>query len=232
MSDTAAKINIISQRARKNWLLSYGDMITLLITFFIMLIILRAGNASKIHNWVDQRITESSTELGQVIREQDFKGISLVRDTKGIHLLLQAETMFDQGSADPKVNLQPFLNVLGASIKNISIFRLESDPTNREFLRELESVGYEWSAEVRIEGHTDNVPLLPGSDFRDNWELSAARAQSILKILQKTSRLPESDFAVAGYGEYQPLTSNDTAIGQAQNRRVEVIITASLVKTQ
>lgn len=222
----------ISHRARRNWLLSYGDIITLLITFFIMLIIVRAGNVSKIHSWVNQKISESGRELEQVIRDEKLSGIKVIRDTKGIHLILQAETMFDQGSAEPKADLRSFLNVLGSSIRNISIFKLETDPKNKFFLRELESAGYSWNTEVRIEGHTDNVPLLPGSDFRDNWELSAARAQSILKALQETSELPESRFAVAGYGEYHPLTANTSASGRAQNRRVEIIITASLVKVQ
>ncbi|NOZ75610.1 MAG: flagellar motor protein MotB [FCB group bacterium] len=231
MSNTAA-MERISHRARRNWLLSYGDMITLLITFFIMLIIVRAGNASKIHSWVNQKISESGQELEQIIRDEGLAGITITRDTKGIHLILQAETMFDQGSAEPKPGLHPFLNVLGASIRNVSIFKLDRDPQNRSLLRELESAGYIWNTEVRIEGHTDDVPLLPGSDFRDNWELSAARAQSILKVLQKISGLPESRFAVAGYGEYHPLVENTSASNRAQNRRVEIIITASLVKTQ
>ncbi len=222
----------ISKRARRNWLLSYGDMITLLITFFIMLIIVRAGNASKIHAWVNQKLTESSQELEKVIQEEGFTGIKLLRDTKGVHLILQAETMFDQGSAEPKAELQSVLNILGASIKNMSIFKLENDPRNQDLLQELKSVGYIWSTEVRIEGHTDNIPLLPGSDYRDNWELSAARAQSILKALQKISGLPESQFAVAGFGEYHPLAKNSTPANRAQNRRVEIIITASLVKQQ
>ncbi|RMF09400.1 MAG: hypothetical protein D6762_03775 [Candidatus Neomarinimicrobiota bacterium] len=225
-------INKIARRARRNWLLSYGDMITLLITFFIMLIIVRAGNVSRIHAWVNSQISEAADELVDVVEREGLEGIQIRRDTKGIHLILETTNMFDEGKALPKPGLRSLLNVLGPAIQNLSLFRMPQLPEHRQLIQELAAAGFIWNTEVRIEGHTDNVPLLPGSEYRDNWELSAARAQSILKILQKTSRLPESQFAVAGYGEYRPLTANQSGQQRARNRRVEIIITASLVKKQ
>ncbi|HAE87681.1 TPA: hypothetical protein DCG86_06630 [Candidatus Marinimicrobia bacterium] len=99
-------------------------------------------------------------------------------------------------------------------------------------LRELRENGLAWHVEIRIEGHTDNVPLGPNVRFRDNWELSAARAQSVMRILHQETEIPEEHFAVAGFGEFRPVASNETESGRNRNRRVEIYIDASIQKIQ
>jgi chemotaxis protein MotB len=76
---------------------------------------------------------------------------------------------------------------------------------------------------VRLEGHTDAVPI-HNARYRSNWELSSARGVTMLEILTVHFHVPESRLSVGGYAETVPITSNDTPEGRAQNRRVDVVI--------
>jgi len=80
--------------------------------------------------------------------------------------------------------------------------------------------------EFQVAGHTDNVPIT-SKKFPSNWELSTARAVSVVKFLQEMGVKPTS-LSAAGYSEYQPTTSNDTDSGKAQNRRIEIILMPNL----
>ncbi len=76
---------------------------------------------------------------------------------------------------------------------------------------------------VGIEGHTDNVPI-KYSGWKSNWELSAARAMSVLHHLVDSQGVEPHRLAATGYGEYRPVDSNDTVEGRQKNRRVEIVI--------
>lgn len=83
---------------------------------------------------------------------------------------------------------------------------------------------------LRIEGHTDNVPIHTAR-FANNWELSTARATQLIQLLITKYGIPPSHLSAAGYGEFHPVTSNSTPDGRAQNRRLDVVILAPLPST-
>jgi chemotaxis protein MotB len=218
--------------ARQGWLLSYGDMITLLITFFIMMISIRAGDVSRVHAWVDAQLSRAAQELRAMVSTNGTRGLSVQHDSYGVRITIQDENMFDPGSAEPNARLLTYLSWLSETIQNLELLRFRDSPELQAWVAEFRRHGLEWNVEIRVEGHTDDVPLIQGSDYRDNWELSAARAQVVMRILQEYTGLPEAMFAVAGYGEHHPLRANRSAIDRSQNRRVEIIISASLVRRQ
>jgi chemotaxis protein MotB len=76
---------------------------------------------------------------------------------------------------------------------------------------------------VRVEGHTDNVPIRSGT-FKSNWDLSTARATEIVKSLIDRYNFEPALLSAAGYGEYHPIAPNSTAAGRAQNRRVDLVV--------
>jgi len=78
---------------------------------------------------------------------------------------------------------------------------------------------------IRVEGHTDNVPV-HASTWTSNWDLSAARALAVVRVLQEKGVDP-TRLAAAGYGEYQPIASNDTPEGKSLNRRIEIVLAAA-----
>lgn len=99
-------------------------------------------------------------------------------------------------------------------------------PKSRDAIDRLAGILKQRPENLRIEGHTDNVPI-HNSRFASNWELSTSRATSLVQLFITRYELPPSRLSAAGYGEFHPVTENGTAAGRSQNRRVDVVILAS-----
>ena len=83
--------------------------------------------------------------------------------------------------------------------------------------------GIDWV--IQVDGHTDDVPLVAGAQFRDNWELSQARALSVVRYMIDALGLPPDRLSANGFGQYQPINPADTPEARAQNRRIELKFT-------
>jgi chemotaxis protein MotB len=112
---------------------------------------------------------------------------------------MMGEATFDTGKADLKSNFLPLLLKIGEVLGKTR-------------------------GEIIIAGHTDNVPLA-GGHFGSNLGLSMARAGSVAEFLLRSSTIDPKRLSTMGFGEYRPLTTNDTAEGRQKNRRVEIILT-------
>ena len=110
------------------------------------------------------------------------------------------------------------------------MFLSGTDALNKEgieTLKTLSEVLEKYPARnICIEGHTDNVPIGPKikEKYATNWELSTARAISVMNYMAKNFKLDQSIMSVRGYGSFRPLASNDTDQGKAKNRRVVIVI--------
>lgn len=138
--------------------------------------------------------------LQQLVTQQAglSASVALRQEARGVVLQLNDTLLFDSGSS----TLRPAAR------------------------RELATLAQELSRlkqPLRIEGHTDNVPVR-GSGYTSNWDLSAARATSVLRFLLDATNLPPVGFSVAGYGEFRPIAPNASASGRAKNRRVDIVI--------
>jgi chemotaxis protein MotB len=129
--------------------------------------------------------------------------VALHRESEGLVISLQEFGFFDSGSATIKPESVSALDRI-ASILAIRTYRL------------------------RIEGHTDNVPIHTAT-MASNWELSTARATELVRLLILRHRFAPERLAAAGYAEYHPVASNLTAAGRAQNRRVDIVILGAQV---
>jgi chemotaxis protein MotB len=78
---------------------------------------------------------------------------------------------------------------------------------------------------IRVDGHTDDQQIAPGGEFDSNWELSQARALSVVLYMTEELGIPPNRLAAAGFGEYRPIATNETPQGRAQNRRIELKLT-------
>jgi chemotaxis protein MotB len=78
---------------------------------------------------------------------------------------------------------------------------------------------------IRVDGHTDDVPLSGAGEFSDNWELSQGRALSVVRYMQESLGFPPERLAATGFGEYRPVAAGDDAAARAQNRRIELKLT-------
>lgn len=119
-------------------------------------------------------------------------------DQRGLWVRLQTDgVLFDSGSAALRAEGERLLTPVSATLRRLP------NP-------------------VRVEGHTDSVPIAT-SIFPSNWELSGARAAAVVRKLERGG-LPGSRLEVSGFGESQPISTNDTAAGRAANRRVDVLV--------
>ena len=147
-----------------------------------------------------QELQQTKTELENKLSEEiKNKQVRLAMEKKGLVITFVAEVLFDSGKAKLRKDSLPILDKVAKILeKNV--------PNNN----------------IGIEGHTDNQPI-KYSGWKSNWELSAARALSVLHYLEKEG-IPPKRLSAIGYGEYRPVASNDTKEGKQLNRRVEIVI--------
>ncbi|GAB1583237.1 peptidoglycan -binding protein [Phyllobacterium phragmitis] len=133
----------------------------------------------------------------------DRENIRIVGD----RFVFQSEVLFPTGSADINPAGQDELKKLAGALIEL----------NKEIPEDINWV-------LRVDGHTDNVPLAGTGRFRDNWELSSARATAVVKFLIANG-VPANRLVAAGFGEYQPLDPADTPEARSRNRRIELKLT-------
>ena len=222
------------------WLGTYGDMITLMLCFFVMLY-----NPSEVDVTQMATITQSlqmqeteTTSGGLSLSAGQLSDLgnninSLPSLEKGKSLGMakkKAVSLFAPDVKSNKITITSDERGLIITLLSDNFFEEGSAELNINDTREtlLRLADFFRSDELkdrrfRIEGHTDNTPVAENSIFPSNWELSATRAINVLHYLADYG-VRENDFSVAGYSDTRPKFSNDTAEGRAYNRRVDIII--------
>ena len=97
-------------------------------------------------------------------------------------------------------------------------------PAAKKIMSNIAEVNKKGNSNIKVTGHTDNVPLLFGSQYRDNWDLAAARAASVVQNLQETNVIDAKRLIATSKGETQPIANNQTRQGRSKNRRIEIEI--------
>ena len=222
-----------SQEYINRWVLSYADFITMLLALFMVMYAMSqmdVNNAQKylskaftkekeqnlvqkpeeklkqkLHN-ADKSIDKDSKDFEEIkqliVSDKNLSnGLTLKQETRGLIIRLNDAVLFDPGSDIIKNNARATLDKLAIILNGIK------NP-------------------VRIEGHTDNIPIKT-SKFPSNWELSTARSINIVVYLMKNHQIDPKRLSAVGYGEYMPLTSNTTAENRAVNRRVDIVVLSS-----
>jgi chemotaxis protein MotB len=139
-------------------------------------------------------------ELKVALRQEIDKGLVAVeRDEDKVIITVGAGGAFASGSAD-----------------------LTTEAI--EIMDRIASVNANGKSEITVSGHTDDVPLIFGSRYRDNWDLAAARSASVVQALSADGLISNNRLEAISYGESRPVETNDTAAGRAKNRRIEIEI--------
>lgn len=236
------------------WMVTYSDMVTLILVFFILLfsfsqvdlvkfeavsesfrnrvifdfypspVPMEYPSESTTHQIKEETISGKEKDIGANENEKDSLTelmnnvetflnahdlndvVSANRTERGVVLVLQERVLFDSGKADILDSGKPFLNEIGTLLMEI--------PNH-----------------VKVEGHTDSRPI---SNYRypSNWELSGARAGSVIRYLIDQHGFDESRFSIAGYGDTRPLVPNNSVENWQQNRRVEIVILEESVENE
>lgn len=184
------------------WAITYGDMMSFLMIFFMILFAFYSSkniNSQFSMKGLEDTFGRDSEITSALFSKNGIQQIAKVEiSANKININFSDPILFDPGSDHLREASMPHLKKLAA------VFNELPNP-------------------VQIEGHTDNRPLGRSSHFKSNWELSSARAFSVLQFFMKAGVAPEKLSAV-GYGEFKPIKSNDTPEGRNANRRIEVNI--------
>ncbi|MDX1352786.1 MAG: OmpA family protein [Thiomicrorhabdus sp.] len=225
-------MNVVMERAKSAWLLAFGDVVTLLITFFIMTIAMNKGEITKIEKWIDLQINQSYLVLEQEVEQQQLEVIKVKRTARGVLLTIQSENAFQSGQFMPTAQLQSELKAIGPILAKTPLLNIEQSEENRFVIQKAKEEGLTWFSEVVVEGHTDNDKIDPRSRLRNNFFLSTLRAQAVMETLYEYSGLPANLFSVSGFGQWHPIAANGSPEDKRLNRRVNILIRANFQNDQ
>lgn len=231
---------------RERWVLPYADFVTVLLCFFIVLYSLSSVDAEKfaalarsLHHAMGGRgsvlIEAPDASLGPEERfpmELD-KGFIRVSDTTFLAQMApiqkQVQELVDEAGLTAQVEMTTEERGLVISVQDTVLFVTGSadlTPSARDIMGKLGLILLQTSNYIRIEGHTDNVPINTPR-FPSNWELSVARSTSVVRYLIARHNFPPGRLSATGYGEYRPKDTNDTVQGRQKNRRVDFVVLSS-----
>jgi chemotaxis protein MotB len=222
----------------ETWLIPYADLLTLLLALFIVLFAASSINKSK----YETIMASFKSELTGTKIEDNRKGLNPTPSSQKVQKLMPPQTQPNkspkivQNPADAEFNqlkqklqavvtLQESKRGIEVTLKEVILFDSgKADLKERSFqtLDGLVGLINTVSNPISIEGHTDNVPII-SSTYPSNWELSSARAASVLHYFQ-TKNIAPSRMQFTGYGEYKPLFPNDNDVHRQANRRVTIVI--------
>jgi len=233
----------------ERWLVSYADFITLLFAFFVVLYASAQVDNKKIAQ-VSAAIEGGFQQLGAfsgsgtvLLPSPEQKAgtpppsnvIDLANGSKGggyspdVNLLKkQLEEALGEEIKKHEIEMRVTPEGLVVSLREVGFFN-SGDATllvdGQNTLTRIAGVLNEKGFHVRVEGHTDNMPIHT-SRFRSNWELSTARATEVVSLLIEKHGFDPSQISAAGYSQYRPIASNDTEEGRQSNRRVDLVVVA------
>ena len=222
----------------ERWVISYADLVTLLLGFFIIMYATSKVDAEKFKVFssglseafnvpVREGAPSGSPILdgGLGVAPGGLDSRQLQRDYEEIRrdVLREAEKA-GTGNMQVRVEREPDRVVI--RLTNNLVFNSASAEIRPEARPALDAAAAALTRlpnQISIEGHTDNVPV--GTErYPTNWELSSARATAVLRYLTERAGLDPRRAMAAGYGEYRPLASNDTPEGRALNRRADIVV--------
>lgn len=222
------------------WMVTFSDMVTLLLTFFILLLSFANTDAEKFRDMLGSvkdafgvqtkepgqfeqkdRMVEEGTpniielrqnekllffqEIKKLINEKKLGGqTELEMDKDGFRLRIEGQALFSSGSAELSSDIYSMLDEIKGLIQK-----------------------YDYT--LIVEGHTDNVPI-KSNIYPSNWELSSARAISVIRYFMEKLDLPPKKLQAVGYSDTRPLVANDTPENRSKNRRVEFKFEQPLLK--
>ncbi len=213
-----------SEKVKSIWLLSFGDLITLLVTFFILMIVLNKGEINRVQKWAEVELDKVYQVLSKELKESSV--IQVSREIQGVQIEVKTDSAFIKGGFEPSDALLSDLKVLADKLKKLPLLASKNGGMPSRIEAEARKRNLILYREISVAGYTDNDVINPDSRLRNNWFLSSMRAQNVMLALYRFSGLPPDRFSQAGYGQYRPVASNATPEGKNKNRRIQLLIVA------
>ncbi len=229
----ARKKKAAAKENAERWLLTYADLITLLMVFFVLLFSMSTINATKfqalagslqrafnVNVTTAQQTNPIATSSGSapinVLEQQNFGSIN--------QIIQQFATTNNVPSN--QISAQITKEGIAITISGVLLFYNGTNQIKPDGITLLQQLGPTLANipnAIRVEGHTDNVPI-SSPIYPTNWELSAARAVAVTRYLAEVENIAPNRLSAVGFGQYQPIVPNDTRAHQEMNRRAVIVI--------
>lgn len=225
----------------ESWLLPYSDLMTLLLALFIVLFAsssIDQEKLTKMSNVFNEILTGGSGIMDHTsVVEIPNTSVDGVSEEQAAYIQDQKELQEIQERLDSFIAVNELESTFATKMTDEGLLitirdSILFDPGKADVKQDYVAIADELSKILQLDparhivvtGHTDNIPQNT-SEFSSNWELSVMRAVNLMKlIIDNNPELDPKYFSAKGYGEFNPIASNDTAEGRTQNRRVEVLI--------
>ncbi|CEN21627.1 OmpA family protein [Paraclostridium sordellii] len=213
-----------------SWMDTYADTITLLLTFFILLYSMSAVDSQKLKQ-LSEALQESlgggNTSVSQVKDLEELK-VDVDKDAKDMKedLEQKVKKAIANNNLNDSIKVRKEDRGIVLQLDETILFdsgRDELKSTSINALDTITTLANGVDNDILVEGHTDNVPI-HNTRFASNWDLSTARAVSVVSYFVEKKGMNPTKFSVKGYGEYKPLLDNSTPENRSVNRRVDILI--------
>ena len=241
-----------SHENHERWLVSYADFITLLFAFFVVMFASSQTDKTKtqaisdsvekalkgetfnsvvaavLGGAIDMKGQGSAQMKGPGGVKKELKTVDVKRDGQIAELLPSLQILNQELGSEirsGKLNISMGARGLIISFTQVALFPSGEDEIAKDFyptIQKIASAIKQVPNPVRLEGHTDSVPI-HNSRFKSNWDLSAARSIALLEVFVD-SGMPRERLSIAGYGDTAPVDDNDTDEGRQRNRRVDMVV--------
>jgi chemotaxis protein MotB len=234
----------------ERWLITYADLITLLLIFFVIMYAMSKIDVEKYEilaqalNFTFQKadsplpqgqgimgrvnVAKSKEEGDKPKSDQQEKEKAEAEQEKQLQdLLRKIQEYIQQENLQSQVAATNTPRGVAVTLNDLFLFDLgkaDLKPASYPILNKLATLFPTLDATISIEGHTDNLPLSTGSVYKDNWGLSNERSLSVLRYFVYNAGLDPKKFISTGYADTRPIVDNDTPEHRAQNRRVEIVV--------
>ncbi|NME82762.1 flagellar motor protein MotB [Clostridium sp. SM-530-WT-3G] len=222
------------------WLGTYSDMVTLLMTLFVLLYSMSSVDEAKVQA-ISQAFSVLSGKAADSILQYDMyqgsqpiiggeskvdNGIDQGESAEAEAMYQNIKKFIEENNLDNVIDLAENDTGVVLQLKDNILFesgQADLKANSNEILDKINTIISNIPNSIDIEGHTDNVPI-HNDKYRDNWDLSSMRATNVLRYFTEVKNQDPKRFRAAGYGEYKPKVDNSTEENRAQNRRVNILI--------
>ena len=211
------------------WLLTYADLITLLLAFFVVMYAMSEVNAAK-YQALAASLRSAFTGAGaSLIGTEGGMPAPPRAGAEGeawLALVHRINSALREAGLGGRAAAELTDRGIAITFQELIFFDLGRDelrPEGQQVLRQLAPILAEVSGTILVEGHTDDLPIA-SARFPSNWELSTARATKVVRFLAEVAGIDPHRLVAAGYGEWRPRYANTSDANRARNRRVEIVL--------
>ena len=236
----AKKKKQLDEPTGNEWMGTYSDMVTLLMTLFVLLYSMSSVDTAKVQAISNAFSVLSGKAADSILEYDKYEGTEPIigGESKVENTIEESEnsenrTMYEsvkefvqENKLDSTIEIAQNEKGVVLQLKDNILFQsgqAELKAESSEILDKINTLISIMPNSVIIEGHTDNIPI-SNSKFKDNWDLSSIRATNVLRYFTEIKQQDPTKFRAAGYGQYKPKVENNSDENRAQNRRVNIII--------